>query len=243
LAAWRALEHYEERSSLRAWLYRIATNRCLNQLRDSGRRGQPGSATLAFEPPQPTRLGEVTWLQPYPDALLEGVPDTTPGPDARYETRLSRKVLGDRRSAGQARRLTHASSHACDAVSEAERSERTHGSRAIPGLRSRFVSLPGARARWPRRPCRGRRRCSRRGRTGSTSTLPAAGRAGQRLQQPVCDQTHRRPRLERQRDHRLAAALDRVADREGHQTREPVRSFRARFEALRADDVPDLSYG
>jgi RNA polymerase sigma-70 factor (TIGR02960 family) len=87
LAAWRALEHYEERSSLRAWLYRIATNRCLNQLRDSGRRGQPGSATLAFEPPEPTRLGELTWLQPYPDALLEGVPDTTPGPDARYETK------------------------------------------------------------------------------------------------------------------------------------------------------------
>jgi RNA polymerase sigma-70 factor (ECF subfamily) len=87
LAAWRALEHYEDRASLRAWLYRIATNRCLNQLRDSGRRAQPGSAGLAFEPPQPTRTSEVTWLEPYPDALLEGVPDTTPGPDARYETK------------------------------------------------------------------------------------------------------------------------------------------------------------
>jgi RNA polymerase sigma-70 factor (TIGR02960 family) len=87
LAAWRALEHYEDRASLRAWLYRIATNRCLNQLRDSGRRGQPESAGLAFEPPEPTRLGELTWLEPYPDVLLEGVPDTTPGPDARYETK------------------------------------------------------------------------------------------------------------------------------------------------------------
>jgi RNA polymerase sigma-70 factor (TIGR02960 family) len=87
LAAWRALEHYQDRASLRAWLYRIATNRSLNQLRDSGRRGQPEAADLAFEPPQPTRLGELTWLQPYPDALLEGVPDTTPGPDARYETK------------------------------------------------------------------------------------------------------------------------------------------------------------
>jgi RNA polymerase sigma-70 factor (TIGR02960 family) len=87
LAAWRALEHYEDRASLRAWLYRIATNRCLNQLRDSGRRAQPESAGLAFEPPEPTRLGELTWLQPYPDALLEGVPDSTPGPDARYETK------------------------------------------------------------------------------------------------------------------------------------------------------------
>jgi RNA polymerase sigma-70 factor (TIGR02960 family) len=87
LAAWRGLERYEDRASLRAWLYRIATNRSLNQLRDSGRRGQPAAADLAFAPPEPTRLGELTWLQPYPDALLEGVPDTTPGPDARYETK------------------------------------------------------------------------------------------------------------------------------------------------------------
>jgi RNA polymerase sigma-70 factor (TIGR02960 family) len=87
LAAWRALEHYQDRASLRAWLYRIATNRCLNQLRDTGRRAQPESAVLAFEPPAPTRLAELTWLEPYPDALLEGVPDSTPGPDARYETK------------------------------------------------------------------------------------------------------------------------------------------------------------
>jgi RNA polymerase sigma-70 factor (ECF subfamily) len=87
LAAWRAFERYEDRDSLRAWLYRIATNRCLNQLRDSGRRSHPASPGIAFEPPEPTRLGELTWLEPYPDALLEGVPDTTPGPDARYETK------------------------------------------------------------------------------------------------------------------------------------------------------------
>ncbi len=87
LAAWRAFERYEDRDSLRAWLYRIATNRCLNLLRDSGRGGQRGATALAFEPPEPTRLGEITWLEPYPDALLEGVPDTTPGPDARYEAK------------------------------------------------------------------------------------------------------------------------------------------------------------
>jgi RNA polymerase sigma-70 factor (TIGR02960 family) len=87
LAAWRALEDYQDRGSLRAWLYRIATNRCLNQLRDSGRRAQPDSVVLAFEPPKPTRLAELTWIEPYPDALLEGVPDATPGPDARYETK------------------------------------------------------------------------------------------------------------------------------------------------------------
>jgi RNA polymerase sigma-70 factor (ECF subfamily) len=82
VSAWRGLDRFEERASLRAWLYRIATNRCLNLLRDSERR--PRSDTpLPFEPPPPTRMGELPWLQPYPDALL----DATPGPEARYETR------------------------------------------------------------------------------------------------------------------------------------------------------------
>jgi RNA polymerase sigma-70 factor (TIGR02960 family) len=86
LAAWRGLEGFEERASLRAWLYRIATNRCLNVLRDSGRRPRE-QRPLPFEPPAPTRYGEPLWLEPYPDVLLEGVPDAAPGPDARYETR------------------------------------------------------------------------------------------------------------------------------------------------------------
>lgn len=71
LAAWRGLERFEGRSSLRAWLYRIATNRCLNALRDSGRRSKE-LPTMA-EPPEPTRLTEPIWLQPYPDVLLEGL--------------------------------------------------------------------------------------------------------------------------------------------------------------------------
>ena len=86
LSAWRGLDGFEERSSLRAWLYTIATNRCLNALRAGARRPQERRA-LSFEPPEPTRYGEVLWLEPYPDALLEGVPDSAPGPDARYETR------------------------------------------------------------------------------------------------------------------------------------------------------------
>jgi RNA polymerase sigma-70 factor (TIGR02960 family) len=85
LSAWRGLDGFEERSSLRSWLYTIATNRCLNVLRAGSRRPQEQRA-LSFEPPEPSRLGEVLWLEPYPDTLLEGLPDTAPGPDARYET-------------------------------------------------------------------------------------------------------------------------------------------------------------
>ena len=85
LAAWRGLDRFEERASVRSWLYRIATNRCLNALRDAGRR--PKEVPPMTEPPEPTRLTEPIWLQPYPGALLEGMPDASAGPEARYETR------------------------------------------------------------------------------------------------------------------------------------------------------------
>ena len=84
LAAWRGLAGFQERSSLRSWLYRIATNQCLNALRSASRR-IPAEPIPPFQPPEPSRRGEVTWLQPYPDALLEGIADTAPGPDARYQ--------------------------------------------------------------------------------------------------------------------------------------------------------------
>ena len=84
LAAWRGLAGFQERSSLRSWLYRIATNQCLNALRAAGRR-IPAEPVPPFQPPEPTRRGEITWLQPYPDYLLEGIADTAPGPEARYQ--------------------------------------------------------------------------------------------------------------------------------------------------------------
>jgi RNA polymerase sigma-70 factor (TIGR02960 family) len=88
LAAWRGLGGFQGRASLRAWLYRIATNRCLNALRDTGRRPQPQDpARRPLGVPEPTRRSEPTWFEPYPDALLEDLPDTAPGPEARYETR------------------------------------------------------------------------------------------------------------------------------------------------------------
>jgi RNA polymerase sigma-70 factor (ECF subfamily) len=87
LAAWRGLDGFAGRSSLRTWLYRIATNRCLNALRAGERRFRQPVPRTEVELPEPTRLAEPTWLEPYPDALLAGVPDAAPGPDARYESK------------------------------------------------------------------------------------------------------------------------------------------------------------
>jgi RNA polymerase sigma-70 factor (TIGR02960 family) len=88
LAAWRGLDRFEQRASMRSWLYKIATNRCLNALRDTGRRP---AAAAGYEwsspPPEPTRRTEPLRLQPYPDALLDDLPDAAPGPEARYETK------------------------------------------------------------------------------------------------------------------------------------------------------------
>src|SRR5215468_7559218 len=84
LAAWRGLAGFQEWSSFRTWLYRIATNQCLNALRAARRRAPP-EPIPPFRPPEPTRRGEITWLQPYPDLLLEGIADPAPGPHARYE--------------------------------------------------------------------------------------------------------------------------------------------------------------
>jgi RNA polymerase sigma-70 factor (TIGR02960 family) len=88
LGAWRGLDGFEERASIRGWLYRLATNRSLDALR-AGDRRQPSSPELSFSPPPPTRLAEATWLEPYPDALREQIVDESPGPEASYESRES----------------------------------------------------------------------------------------------------------------------------------------------------------
>jgi RNA polymerase sigma-70 factor (TIGR02960 family) len=85
LGAWQGIDRFAGRASIRSWLYRIATNRCLNARRFASRRPAMEWNVPNVEPPEPTRLGEIIWLQPYPDAHLEGVVDTPLGPQARYE--------------------------------------------------------------------------------------------------------------------------------------------------------------
>jgi RNA polymerase sigma-70 factor (TIGR02960 family) len=89
LSAWRGLAGFQGRASVRTWLYRVATSRCLDALRSARRRPPTSTSTPPpeLEPPEPTRLGELLWLEPYPDALLEGLADSAPGPEARYEAR------------------------------------------------------------------------------------------------------------------------------------------------------------
>jgi len=84
VAAWRGLPAFQAKASVRTWLYRIATNTCLNLVRKAARRPQM-TQPLPAAAPVPTGSAEVTWLQPYPDKLLDGLPDDDLGPDARVE--------------------------------------------------------------------------------------------------------------------------------------------------------------
>jgi DNA-directed RNA polymerase specialized sigma24 family protein len=72
LTAWQGLARFQGRASLCTWLYRIGTNRCLNVRRAASRRQAKERDVPNVEPPRPTRLGEVVWLEPFPDAMLEG---------------------------------------------------------------------------------------------------------------------------------------------------------------------------
>ncbi|MBV9896935.1 MAG: sigma-70 family RNA polymerase sigma factor [Chloroflexi bacterium] len=86
IAAWRGLSSFEGRSSIRTWLYRVATSRCLNMLRSARAHAGEEALMQSTELPQPTRLGEVLWIEPYPDALIDRVADRTPGPEVRYQS-------------------------------------------------------------------------------------------------------------------------------------------------------------
>ena len=88
LRAWRGLAEFEGRASLRSWLYRIATNACLNLL--ASRKSAQRMLPQALGPPSstpPKAAEDVPWLEPYPDTALAGLPPTPLGPEARYEMR------------------------------------------------------------------------------------------------------------------------------------------------------------
>jgi RNA polymerase sigma-70 factor (TIGR02960 family) len=85
LSAWHGLAGFEGRSSVRTWLYRIATNRCLDALRSARRRPAKEWDIPGVDLIDPTRLGEVVWLEPYPDALFDDAMAVPLGPEARYE--------------------------------------------------------------------------------------------------------------------------------------------------------------
>ena len=84
LTAWQAIAGFEGRSSLRTWLYRIATNRCLNARRSASRRQPKEWNVPNVEPPEPTRLGDVVWLEPLPDEFIDRAVDA-PGPESVIE--------------------------------------------------------------------------------------------------------------------------------------------------------------
>ena len=86
VSAWRNLGEFGQRSSLRTWLYKIATNRCLDMLRADSRRPRIAPPLPEATLPEPTGAGDPPWLEPYPDVLLDHLVDQRPGPEARYET-------------------------------------------------------------------------------------------------------------------------------------------------------------
>lgn len=87
LAAWRGLADFEQRASVRTWLYTVATNRALNMLRAAKRRPTVEFWMPEAELPEPTRRTDPLWVEPYPDVLFEDELRSSPRPEARYETK------------------------------------------------------------------------------------------------------------------------------------------------------------
>jgi RNA polymerase sigma-70 factor (ECF subfamily) len=86
VSAWRNLGDFGQRSSLRTWLYQIATNRCLSMLRADSRRPRTATPLPGLTLPEPTGVSDAPpWLEPYPDVLLDNLVDQAPGPETRYE--------------------------------------------------------------------------------------------------------------------------------------------------------------
>jgi RNA polymerase sigma-70 factor, ECF subfamily len=92
LRAWRSFDAFEARASMKNWLYRIATNVALSMAASRSKRGRVMPDQLggpSTQRPQGRPDAETLWIEPFPDAELENLPDTAAGPDARYELQES----------------------------------------------------------------------------------------------------------------------------------------------------------
>jgi RNA polymerase sigma-70 factor, ECF subfamily len=89
LRAWRSFGSFAAGTSLRAWLYKIATNACLNALasRKNAQRLLPDQLGAATRQMPGAPATDVAWLEPYPDTDLSGIADDAPDPEARYASR------------------------------------------------------------------------------------------------------------------------------------------------------------
>jgi RNA polymerase sigma-70 factor (ECF subfamily) len=90
LRAWRSFDEFEGRSSVKTWLFQIATHACIDMLRQR-RRSRRILPEAEFAPAKEMPKGDppvdISWIEPFPDSEIETVADDTPGPEARYESR------------------------------------------------------------------------------------------------------------------------------------------------------------
>lgn len=153
LSAWQALDRFDGRS-LRAWLYRIATNRCLNYLRDTSRRPKVATMPESGSPlAEAIPSDEPWWLEPYPDSLMD---DLALGPEARYDARESIAlsfVAGLQRLPTQQRAalvLRDVLGFSASEVAEMLESTPASVNSALQRARSRVEQLGGAPDQVPR---------------------------------------------------------------------------------------------